>query len=135
MRSLTLTKNMSEPSWLGGCETDWFSSMGEMSGPHRSSNDLRALRGLLTTLGFDVEVSQLSGELLPILRENNCPYHDLASRDASICDLEQTVFSEVLGVPVNRTQCCRDGDQCCEFSATPSASLQVASWRAVSRET
>ena len=85
------------------------------------------LRGLLTTLGFDVEVSQQSGELLPILRENNCPYHDLASRDASICDLEQTVFSEVLGVPVNRTQCCRDGDQCCEFSATPSTSLQVAS--------
>ena len=85
------------------------------------------LRGLLTTLGFDVEVSHSDGELLPILRENNCPYHDLASRDASICDLEQTVFSEVLGVPVQRTQCCRDGDQCCEFSAMPSSGLQVAS--------
>ena len=77
------------------------------------------LRGLLTTLGFDVELSQRNGELLPILRENNCPYHDLASRDASICDLEQTVFSEVLGVPMERTQCCRDGDQCCEFSPSP----------------
>ncbi len=84
------------------------------------------LRGLLTTLGFDVELSQRNGELLPILRENNCPYHDLASRDASICDLEQTVFSEVLGVPIERTQCCRDGDQCCEFSPSQGHAVLVA---------
>ena len=84
------------------------------------------LRGLLTTLGFDVELSQRTGELLPILRENNCPYHDLASRDASICDLEQTVFSEVLGVPMERTQCCRDGDQCCEFSPSQGHAALVA---------
>ena len=90
------------------------------------SDRLEELRGLLTTLGFDVELRQQGGELLPILRENSCPYHDIASRDASICDLEQTVFSEVLGVPVHRTQCCRDGDQCCEFSATQVVSMQVA---------
>ncbi len=82
------------------------------------SDRLEELRGLLTTLGFDVELRQQGDELLPILRENSCPYHDIAARDASICDLEQTVFSEVLGVPVHRTQCCRDGDQCCEFSPT-----------------
>lgn len=81
------------------------------------------LNDILQTLGFDVEVAQggtdadkSGGELLPILRENNCPYHDLASKDASICELEQTVFSQVLGVPLSRTQCCRDGDQFCEFS-------------------
>ncbi|MFO1007942.1 MAG: MarR family transcriptional regulator [Planctomycetaceae bacterium] len=84
------------------------------------------LRGLLTTLGFDVELSQSTGELLPILRENHCPYHDLASRDASICDLEQTVFSEVLGVPMERIQCCRDGDQCCEFSPSQVVATSVA---------
>lgn len=84
------------------------------------------LRGLLTTLGFDVELSQRGGELLPILRENNCPYHDLASRDASICDLEQTVFSEVLGIPMERTQCCQDGDSCCEFSPSQGIAVSVA---------
>ena len=73
-----------------------------------------------------MELSQQGGELLPILRENNCPYHDLASRDASICDLEQTVFSEVLGIPMERTQCCRDGDQCCEFSASQGIAVSVA---------
>ncbi len=91
------------------------------------SDRLEELRGLLTTLGFDVELRSQGGDLLPILRENSCPYHDLAERDASICDLEQTVFSEVLGVPLHRTQCCRDGDQCCEFSPTQSLSVAVAS--------
>lgn len=73
------------------------------------------LQGLLRTLGFDVEILDTDQGILPILRENTCPYHDLAAQDASICDLEQTVFAEVLGVPVNRTQCCRDGDRHCEF--------------------
>ena len=71
--------------------------------------------GLLRTLGFEVEILDTDQGILPILRENTCPYHDLAAQDASICDLEQTVFAEVLGVPVNRTQCCRDGDRHCEF--------------------
>lgn len=76
----------------------------------------RELQGLLQTLGFNVEVHQGDDSgLLPILRENTCPYHDLAAQDASICELEQTVFSEVLGVPMSRTSCCRDGDRCCEF--------------------
>lgn len=92
----------------------------------------RELQGLLQTLGFNVEVHQDGSEgLLPVLRENTCPYHDLAAQDASICDLEQTVFSEVLGVPVNRTSCCRDGDRCCEFKPAVSDSnvgdLSVAS--------
>jgi predicted ArsR family transcriptional regulator len=88
----------------------------------------RELQGLLSTLGFDVEVRQdASGALLPILRENTCPYHDLAAQDESICELEQTVFSEVLGVPMSRTSCCRDGDRCCEFSPSVGGDVAVAS--------
>lgn len=67
----------------------------------------------LTDRGFSVEVD--SSSLLPILRENHCPYHDLAQRDAGICQLEQQVFEKVLGVPLTLSSCCRDGDRCCEF--------------------
>ena len=56
--------------------------------------------------------------MLPILRENHCPYHDLAQQDSGICELEQQVFEQVLGVPLTLTSCCRDGGHCCEFQPT-----------------
>ncbi len=67
----------------------------------------------LSERGFSVEVD--SHSLLPILRENHCPYHDLAQQDSGICELEQQVFEQVLGVPLTLASCCRDGDGCCEF--------------------
>ena len=63
--------------------------------------------------GYDVELDERNG--LPILREKNCPYPDLASCDPEICSLEQDVFSEVLGTPLELTTCWRDGENCCEF--------------------
>ena len=71
------------------------------------------LQTTLADRGFDVETDH-SG-CLPILRENNCPYHELASTDSTICEMEQEVFEEVLGTSVRLTQCCLDGHTCCEF--------------------
>lgn len=71
------------------------------------------LKSALVERGFDVEVDA-SGSL-PILRENNCPYLELASDDPTICELEQSVFEAVLGTDVTLTQCCLDGHSCCEF--------------------
>ncbi len=78
---------------------------------------MEQLKSALVERGFDVEID-LSGPL-PILRENNCPYHELASSDSRICELEQDVFRSVLGVDVNLSQCCLDGHHCCEFEAVP----------------
>ena len=77
----------------------------------------RHLQRALDRQGFQVDVDERrrGEELLPVLREHNCPYHDLAAEDSSICHLEQSVFEEVLGTPVALTQCCRDGYSCCEF--------------------
>ena len=73
------------------------------------------LREALSDRGFDVEVDD--SHELPILRENSCPYHELAQADPMICELEQQVFQQVLGVPVSLTECCLDGHNCCEFQA------------------
>ncbi len=74
---------------------------------------LRQLRQALADRGFDVEIDV--DRELPVLRENNCPYLELASGDSSICELEQTVFQEILGAEVRLSQCCLDGHRCCEF--------------------
>lgn len=71
------------------------------------------LKTSLVDHGFRVEVDA-QGQL-PVLRETNCPYHELALRDSSICELEQQVFEQVLGTPLKLASCCRDGHSCCEF--------------------
>ena len=76
---------------------------------------LEQLRQTLTEHGFDVETD--ASHELPVLRENNCPYYDLASSDPAICELEQRVFERVLGTSVAVTQRCLDGHNCCEFAA------------------
>jgi predicted ArsR family transcriptional regulator len=77
------------------------------------SDRFRQLGDALLDRGFHVEVDD-SGQL-PILRENNCPYLELASTDPAICELEKDVFRKVLGSDVELTQCCLDGHSCCEF--------------------
>lgn len=77
------------------------------------SDRFSQLGSALTARGFSVEVDARSP--LPVLRENHCPYLDLAKQDAGICELEQQVFEQVLGVPLALSSCCRDGHNCCEF--------------------
>lgn len=77
---------------------------------------LEQLRTALVNRGFDVEQDGTSE--LPVLRENNCPYLELAEQDRRICELEQAVFERVLGASLERTSRCLDGHTCCEFQAT-----------------
>lgn len=84
---------------------------------------LRRLSEALLSRGYDVELGN-RGEL-PILRENNCPYQELAEEDRGICDLEIEVFQQSLGRDVRLTQCCLDGHHCCEFEVNDLESAQV----------
>ena len=70
------------------------------------------LQNELISHGYDVEIGD--GEL-PVLRENSCPYQDLASSDPSICEMEVDVYSRILNAEVSLTQCCQDGHSFCEF--------------------
>jgi len=76
---------------------------------------MRRLGDSLLSRGYDVEVG--STGTLPILRENNCPYQELAEEDRDICGLEREVFQQALGTEVRLTHCCLDGHHCCEFEA------------------
>jgi len=80
------------------------------------TDKMRKFRDLLLGRGYDVELS--ADGALPIIRENNCPYQEIADEDRGICDLEQEVFQRVLGADVKLSHCCRDGHNCCEFTVT-----------------
>jgi len=74
---------------------------------------LQQLKRALNDHGFHTEVDNEAEQLT--LMERNCPYHDLAVQDHSICDLEQEVFSKIVGVPLKLSQRCVDGHTCCRF--------------------
>lgn len=78
---------------------------------------LDELSSSLSSHGFRVEVDNRGP--FPVLRETNCPYHELAQKDSGICELEQQVFEQVLGTPLKLASCCRDGHSCCEFHPVP----------------
>jgi predicted ArsR family transcriptional regulator len=82
---------------------------------------LTELANALAERGFQVEAARRGDNPLdlPVLREHTCPYHEIASRDTSICELEQAVFAEVVGSPLELTHCCQRGDRMCEFGAQP----------------
>ncbi len=70
----------------------------------------------LTEYGFDVEVSPPDvGSDLPILREHNCPYFEVAEEDPGFCEFEQSVFAELIGAPVALSVCRQHGAGHCEF--------------------
>lgn len=88
---------------------------------------LQKMCSVLAEHGFDVDYSvEESSSALPILREHNCPYHEIAAEDTSFCDLERAVFSEMLGVPVVLSSCRLDGHSCCEFEVGGEAETDAA---------
>ena len=53
-----------------------------------------------------------------VLTEHACPYPKLAEQDQGICNMEQMLFSELLGQNVELTQCRLQGGNECRFQAT-----------------
>lgn len=80
---------------------------------------MRSLSTLLSErrVPFSVENSTNTQDI-PMLVAHACPYPELAEEDRQICDLEKTLFSELLGRDIELTQCRLDGGSCCQFQPT-----------------
>lgn len=75
----------------------------------------------------DVEIDK--GTSLPVLKINGCPYPGISGPDHhQICDVEQSMFSSLLGHPVRLTECrCHSAEGSCTFSPqTEDAPLTVS---------
>lgn len=77
------------------------------------SERILQLQQIMQSYGYEIELDEEGGKVS--LTEKSCPYHDLAIDDRSICELEQSVFEQILGVPLELTHRCVDGDGCCRF--------------------
>lgn len=85
-------------------------------GDGRFRERLKTLASSLANRGFDVELNDC--DELPVLREHNCPYLELAEEDRGVCEMERQVFEQALGTGVKLSQCCLDGHRYCEFEVS-----------------
>jgi predicted ArsR family transcriptional regulator len=77
---------------------------------------LEKLAETLRSRQFPVVVQQDPGTMLPILKINGCPYPDLSGQSHDICEVEEAMFSELLGSSVKLRHCrCDSPDGGCVF--------------------
>ena len=62
-------------------------------------------------------VSATEGDL-PVLVSYTCPYPELAEQDRGICAAERLMLQELVGSPVQLSECRLDGGSCCKFTAS-----------------
>jgi DeoR family transcriptional regulator, suf operon transcriptional repressor len=74
---------------------------------------LQSLANLLVQRRIPASVEQASR--LSTLTAHACPYPKLAEEDASICQMEKMLFSELVGNEMRLTQCRLDGGESCQF--------------------
>ena len=84
----------------------------------RSSNLYKRIQELAQALerrGILADVIQV-GEDTIFIREYTCPYYDLAQDYRAICEMEESLMSQVLGTPVTLEACMMDGEHGCMFA-------------------
>jgi predicted ArsR family transcriptional regulator len=74
---------------------------------------LRSLKELLAQRRIPVTIEQDGGRL--VLKAHACPYPKLAESDPRVCDMEQMMFSELVGQDVCLKHCRRNGGLECRF--------------------
>lgn len=67
-------------------------------------------------ISCDVEASTDAPASLPVLTSYACPYPELAEQDRGICVAERLMLQDLVGSPVQLTDCRLDGGPCCRFT-------------------
>ncbi len=78
---------------------------------------LRSVAGMLRERQISCGVDAEAKGGLPVLTTHSCPYPDLAEQDRGICAAERIMLQELVGSPVQLSECRLDGSPCCRFTA------------------
>ena len=70
---------------------------------------------IMMNLGFQVTTGIESETSKPVIRANNCIYHDLAQKHNEICAFDLALMSSLLDKEVKQLSCMAKGDCACYF--------------------
>jgi predicted ArsR family transcriptional regulator len=78
---------------------------------------VNVIQQILLDEGFTVEVT--SNEEGLEIKETSCPYKHVGADHPEICLVDETMITEVLATPIEKTHCVLDGDPyCCYLAPT-----------------
>lgn len=80
------------------------------------------LLAIMTELGFQVTAVEDAPAENPVIRANNCIYHDLAQKHPEICRFDTALMATLLDKEVGQTSCMAKGDCACHFQVRLTAS-------------
>lgn len=74
---------------------------------------LNLIQDLLDEEGFNVEWEKKNDHY--IIHEVSCPYFHVVQTHPEVCNLDQTLITELLDIPANKMNCILQGDHRCSF--------------------
>jgi len=92
----------------------------EIASSHRNTlknmameDRLNFIQDLLDEEGFHVEWEKKNDHYL--IHEISCPYFHVVQSHPEVCNLDQTLITEILDIPASKMQCILNGDHKCTF--------------------
>lgn len=123
----------------GSTYNDASSAASNLAAPHNKTNTpagslasrLEKLADTLRARQFPVVVQQDPATMLPILKINGCPYPELSGQSHDICEVEEAMFSELLGDRVKLRHCrCDSPDGGCVFDVVTTSPASTSATNA-----
>jgi predicted ArsR family transcriptional regulator len=74
---------------------------------------LNFIQNLLDEEGFNVEWEKKNDHY--VIHEISCPYFHVVQTHPEVCNLDQTLITEMLDLPANKLHCILQGDQRCSY--------------------
>jgi len=89
---------------------------GELTPQVTASGEARipAIAALMRTLGYEAHFDEAEGE--PQIEAHNCVFHDLAMRDATVCEIDLALLRALSGQTVEHRRCMARGERSCRFA-------------------
>ncbi len=77
---------------------------------------LNVVKELLAQEGFSVEWERSGDQYF--IHEITCPYYHVGQSHPEVCDVDQTLISQILSIPVEKIRCVLNGDRHCTYVIT-----------------
>ena len=105
------------PDELGGAMERIGANLADTLSGREGVRSVATIAGMMRELGY--ELKAVEGEDGPEIEAHNCVFHDLASADPAICEVDLSLLRSLSGQNVEHRRCMAKGERSCRFAFKP----------------
>ena len=105
------------PDELGGAMERIGANLADTLSGREGVRSVATIAGMMRELGY--ESKAVEGEDGPEIEAHNCVFHDLASADPAICEVDLSLLRSLSGQAVEHRRCMAKGERSCRFAFKP----------------